>query len=205
MSADQAFYVPVRIGVGSSSTPLSFLFSVYKSLLRDKCSVVCASRSLLRKEHIFLGVGSLCASIACTRVAWREDGRRLASASDDRTVRVWGLEGGGGGGDGARYSGSEGKGQGEGSEGSCGDGRGHLLWTGWGHASRVWDIGFTKIGVVSCGEVRQTARGGVRGKPVDGLIMFFCSRPPVEYNTKKISSTPAPVSQQAFASLGPGR
>jgi len=61
-------------------------------------------------------------------------------------VRVWGLEGCGG---------SDGSNDGEGNEGGPGDGR--LLWTGWGHASRVWDVGFTKIGVVSCGEVRQPA------------------------------------------------
>lgn len=96
----------------------------------------------------------------------------MASASDDRTVRVWGLEGSisisGGG---ARASESEGKGQGEGNDGSPGDGR--LLWTGWGHASRVWDVGFTKIGVVSCGEVRQPAEA-FRGKPVDLIVRSPC-------------------------------
>lgn len=83
---------------------------------------------------------------ACARVAWREDGRRLASASDDRTVRVWDVECNGGDGDGSdddEWSGMRGK--------NC---NGRLLWTGWGHASRVWDVGFTRLGIVTCGEVR---------------------------------------------------
>ncbi|CAM9668645.1 unnamed protein product, partial [Ectocarpus sp. 13 AM-2016] len=69
------------------------------------------------------------------RVAWREDGMRLASASDDRTVRVWDEE------DRAAAGEEEGR-----------DGGGRLVWTGWGHASRVWDVGFADLGVVSCGE-----------------------------------------------------
>eukprot|EP00903_Cladosiphon_okamuranus_P013793 g12836.t3 len=77
------------------------------------------------------------------RVAWREDGRRLVSASDDRTVRVWEVQRSGGG---RGASGDEGKG----NEGTVCEGQ--LLWTGWGHASRVWDVGFTRLGVVSCGE-----------------------------------------------------
>ena len=76
--------------------------------------------------------------VPCARVAWRKDGKRLASASDDRTVRVWNVE-------------------------LCGvnDGTvkkpvGRLVWTGWGHVSRVWDVGFSSVGVVTCGEVRNS-------------------------------------------------
>lgn len=81
----------------------------------------------------------------CLRVAWREDGRRLVSSSDDRTVRVWSVDCSGGGG-------GSSEGEGTGNEGHAYGGQ--LLWTGWGHASRVWDVGFTRLGVVTCGEVR---------------------------------------------------
>eukprot|EP00752_Nemacystus_decipiens_P003736 g3442.t1 len=80
------------------------------------------------------------------RVAWREDGRQLVSASDDRTVRVWGVDRSGG--VGGRSKGDCGGKDNEGQQ-FC---EGQLLWTGWGHASRVWDVGFTTLGVVSCGE-----------------------------------------------------
>lgn len=83
---------------------------------------------------------------ACARVAWREDGRRLTSVSDDRTVRVWNVECNGGDGNGSD------EGERLGRRGRNCNGR--LLWTGWGHASRVWDVGFTRLGIVTCGEVR---------------------------------------------------
>lgn len=85
----------------------------------------------------------------------------MASASDDRTVRVWGLEGISAGGG---KSENEGEGRDECNERGAGDG--WLLWTGWGHASRVWDVGFTRLGAVSCGEVRESAEA-FRGKPTD--------------------------------------
>ncbi|CAM9703884.1 unnamed protein product, partial [Chrysoparadoxa australica] len=54
-----------------------------------------------------------------------EQGQRLVSVSDDRTVRVWQREG-------KSFA---------------------LAWTGWGHRARVWDARFTKCGgVVSSGE-----------------------------------------------------
>lgn len=70
-------------------------------------------------------------------------------------MRVWGVECNGG-----EDGRSEGEGEGKGDEGNVVGGQ--LLWTGWGHASRVWDVGFTRLGVVTCGEVRFRASSKLR-------------------------------------------
>lgn len=107
------------------------------------------------------------------RLTWRDDGKRLASVSDDRTVRVWNVEHQSSfacfGGEDAicaescddlsknvsrvescdNLSGSK-----VGKDGSHGSNIRRLVLTGWGHLSRVWDARFTRLGVVTCGEVR---------------------------------------------------
>lgn len=104
------------------------------------------------------------------RVAWREDGMRLASASDDRTVRVWDVKprcescSGGSGGNSGKGNGKDMEVLGEEEDKAAAweeeerDGGGRLAWTGWRHASRVWDVGFASLGVVSCGEVKESSR-----------------------------------------------
>lgn len=94
------------------------------------------------------------------RVAWSVDGKCVASVSDDRSVRVWDVE---------HEQGHPRSGDGFGAplrgapEGfsriqptvTADDARGgrRLLWTGWGHSSRVWDVAFSRVGVVTAGEV----------------------------------------------------
>jgi len=58
-------------------------------------------------------------------VSFDKTGRLLASASDDRSVRLWQIA----------------KGD------DC-----VLLWTGWAHKARVWNVAFSSQGVISCGE-----------------------------------------------------
>lgn len=98
------------------------------------------------------------------RVTWREDGKRVASVSDDRTVRVWDVDCSD---DGFRSPINHGN---VGDSGDCSPlvtneeiefaagvvaaTTRRLLWTGWGHVSRVWDVGFSCWGVVTAGEVR---------------------------------------------------
>ncbi len=68
------------------------------------------------------------------RVRWSPCGTMLASASDDRTVRLWRL--------------------------ACAGQQAMLLWTGWGHEGRVWDVDFCGAratasspgSIVSCSE-----------------------------------------------------
>ena len=68
------------------------------------------------------------------RVRWSPCGSMLASASDDRTVRLWRLA----------HAGQQAM----------------LLWTGWGHEGRVWDVEFcgtrattsSPESIVSCSE-----------------------------------------------------
>ena len=60
--------------------------------------------------------------IFCCR--WNERGDALATASDDRTVRLW-----------RRHTTNE--------SGGDASGQSHgwaLAWTGWGHTDRVWDV-----------------------------------------------------------------
>ena len=51
-------------------------------------------------------------------------GDRLASASDDRSIRLWHRT----------------------------NGEWMLLWSGWSHKARVWSLAFSQQGIVSCGE-----------------------------------------------------
>lgn len=96
-------------------------------------------------------------SLLQLRVCWRHDGHRVASVSDDQTVRVWDVEE-------REHSGSGNDLSGDGHRRSdattSGDSASHreptqgrLLWTGWGHVSRVWDVGFSIKGIVTAGEV----------------------------------------------------
>ena len=58
-------------------------------------------------------------------VHWDKSGQRLASASDDRTVRLWNINAG--------------------SDWT-------LQWTTWGHTARAWSVAFSNVGIVSTGE-----------------------------------------------------
>ncbi|CAM9498049.1 unnamed protein product, partial [Choristocarpus tenellus] len=88
------------------------------------------------------------------RVAWDKTGHSLGSVSDDRTVRVWNSRLTGD--DSADAHASSGKGAEVGGAvgGKCGEtgDTGRLLLTGWGHSSRVWDVAFCSLGVVTSGE-----------------------------------------------------
>jgi WD40 repeat protein len=58
-------------------------------------------------------------------VKWDKAGQRLASTSDDRTVRLWNVD------DSSEWT---------------------LQWTAWGHTARVWNVAFSDSGIVSTGE-----------------------------------------------------
>jgi WD40 repeat protein len=59
------------------------------------------------------------------RVKWDKSGQRLASTSDDRTVRLWQVD------ESNKWT---------------------LQWTAWGHTARVWNVAFSDSGIVSTGE-----------------------------------------------------
>ena len=86
------------------------------------------------------------------RIRWSNDRCHMLSVSDDRTIRKWKVA------IADRCGGADGEGGVGVGRSDSGDGTGsglELLWTGWGHISRLWDavfVGEQEDEVASCSE-----------------------------------------------------